>query len=136
MTAYHPNGESHGYNINVLSTLIDNNNITMYYRDGTAFTIKVIDGQGKPLANTTVRFNINGVFYDKVTDENGIAKLGIRLYPNNYIITSSYNGLEVSNNIGVSSSNTTIIGKDAYIIINSINSNYTVTLVDIKRKSN
>ena len=132
MTAYHPNGESHGYNINVLSTLIDNNNITMYYRDGTAFTIKVIDGQGKPLANTTVRFNINGVFYDKVTDENGIAKLGIRLYPNNYIITSSYNGLEVSNNIGVSSSNTTIIGKDAYIIINSINSNYTVTLVDIK----
>ena len=104
----------------------------MYYRDGTAFTIKVIDGQGKPLANTTVRFNINGVFYDKVTDENGIAKLGIRLYPNNYIITSSYNGLEVSNNIGVSSSNTTIIGKDAYIIINSINSNYTVTLVDIK----
>ncbi len=132
LTAYHPNGESHGYNINVLSTLIDNNNITMYYRDGTAFTIKVIDGQGKPLANTTVRFNINGVFYDKVTDENGIAKLGIRLYPNNYIITSSYNGLEVSNNIGVSSSNTTIIGKDAYIIINSINSNYTVTLVDIK----
>lgn len=132
LTAYHPNGESHGYNINVLSTLIDNNNITMYYRDGTAFTIKVIDGQGKPLANTTVRFNINGVFYDKVTDENGIAKLCIRLYPNNYIITSSYNGLEVSNNIGVSSSNTTIIGKDAYIIINSINSNYTVTLVDIK----
>ena len=132
LTAYHPNGESHGYNINVLSTLIDNNNITMYYRDGTAFTIKVIDGQGKPLANTTVKFNINGVFYDKVTDENGIAKLGIRLYPNNYIITSSYNGLEVSNNIGVSSSNTTIIGKDAYIIINSINSNYTVTLVDIK----
>lgn len=132
LTAYHPNGESHGYNINVLYTLIDNNNITMYYRDGTAFTIKVIDGQGKPLANTTVRFNINGVFYDKVTDENGIAKLGIRLYPNNYIITSSYNGLEVSNNIGVSSSNTTIIGKDAYIIINSINSNYTVTLVDIK----
>lgn len=132
LTAYHPNGESHGYNINVLSTLIDNNNITMYYRDGTAFTIKVIDGQGKPLANTTVRFNINGVFYDKVTDENGIAKLGIRLYPNNYIITSSYNGLEVSNNIGVSSSNITIIGKDAYIIINSINSNYTVTLVDIK----
>ncbi len=64
--------------------------------------------------------------------KNGIAKLGIRLYPNNYIITSSYNGLEVSNNIGVSSSNTTIIGKDAYIIINSINSNYTVTLVDIK----
>lgn len=132
LTAYHPNGESHGYNINVLSTLIDNNDITMYYRDGTAFTIKVIDGQGKPLANTTVKFNINGVFYDKVTDENGIAKLGIRLYPNNYIITSSYNGLEVSNNIGVSSSNTTIIGKDAYIIINSINSNYTVTLVDIK----
>lgn len=132
LTAYHPNGEAKGYNISVLTTLIDNKDINMYYRDGTAFAITVLDGQGKPLANAAVRFNINGVFYDKITDENGIAKLGIRLYPNNYIITSSYNGLEVSNNIGVSSSNTTIIGKDAYIIINSINSNYTVTLVDIK----
>ena len=104
----------------------------MYYRDGTAFAITVLDGQGKPLANAAVRFNVNGVFYDKITDENGIAKLGIRLYPNNYIITSSYNGLEVSNRINVSSSNTTIIGKDAYVIMGSINSNYTVTLVDVK----
>lgn len=94
--------------------------------------ITVLDGQGKPLANAAVRFNVNGVFYDKITDENGIAKLGIRLYPNNYIITSSYNGLEVSNRINVSSSNTTIIGKDAYVIMDSINSNYTVTLVDVK----
>ena len=131
LTAYHPNGEAKGYNISVLTTLIDNKDIDMYYRDGTAFAITVLDGQGKPLANAAVRFNVNGVFYDKITDENGIAKLGIRLYPNNYIITSSYNGLEVSNRINVSSSNTTIIGKDAYVIMD-INSNYTVTLVDVK----
>ena len=132
LTAYHPNGEAKGYNISVLTTLIDNKDIDMYYMDGTAFAITVLDGQGKPLANAAVRFNVNGVFYDKITDENGIAKLGIRLYPNNYIITSSYNGLEVSNRINVSSSNTTIIGKDAYVIMDSINSNYTVTLVDVK----
>ena len=132
LTAYHPNGEAKGYNISVLTTLIDNKDIDMYYRDGTAFAITVLDGQGKPLANAAVRFNVNGVFYDKITDENGIAKLGIRLYPNNYIITSSYNGLEVSNRINVSSSNTNIIGKDAYVIMGSINSNYTVTLVDVK----
>ncbi len=132
LTAIHPNGESKGYNIKVLSTLIDNKDINMYYMDGTAFTIKVLDGQGKPLANTTVKFNINGVLYGRVTDENGIAKLNIKLYPNNYIITSSYNGLEVSNRINVSSSNTTIIGKDAHVIMDSINSNYTVTLVDVK----
>ena len=132
LTAIHPNGESKGYNIKVLSTLIDNKDINMYYMDGTAFTIKVLDGQGKPLANTTVNFNINGILYGRVTDENGIAKLNIKLYPNNYIITSSYNGLEVSNRINVSSSNTTIIGKDAHVIMDSINSNYTVTLVDVK----
>ena len=132
LTAYHPNGEAKGYNISVLTTLIDNKDIDMYYRDGTAFAITDLDGQGKPLANAAVRFNVNGEFYDKITDENGIAKLGIRLYPNNYIITSSYNGLEVSNRINVSSSNTTIIGKDAYVIMDSINSNYTVTLVDVK----
>ncbi len=75
MTAYHPNGEAKGYNISVLTTLIDNKDINMYYRDGTAFAITVLDGQGKPLANAAVRFNINGVFYDKITDEKWYCKV-------------------------------------------------------------
>ena len=130
LTTYHPNGEAQGYNINVLSTL-SGNNVTMYYKDGTGFVINVIDGQGNPLANAIVTFNINGVFYNRVSNENGTARLNINLYPNTYIITSMYNDLQVSNIINVIKSNSSISGDDAYII-NNVNSNYTVTLVDIK----
>ena len=42
------------------------------------------------------------VFYMRVTDSNGQAKLNIRLMPGKYIITSSYNGASISNNITVS----------------------------------
>ena len=131
LTAYHPNSESQGFNITVLPTLIGYD-IDMYYGDGTAFTVNVLDGQGKALVNATVRFNINGVLYDKVSDENGTAKLSINLYPNHYTITSAYNDLEISNTIDIIKSSTNIIGNDAYLIINTINSNYTVTLVDMK----
>ena len=103
----------------------------MYCRDGTKFTVNVIDGQGRPLVNATVRFNINGVFYERVTDANGTARLNINLDPNTYIITSEYNGLKIANNIKVIKSSTTLIGEDTYLIVNTA-TNYTVTLVDIK----
>lgn len=130
LTTYHPNGESQGYTIDVLSTLIGDN-VTMYYKDGTGFLINVLDGQGNPLVNTTVTFNINGVFYNRTSNENGTARLNINLYPNTYIITSMYNDLQVSNIVNVIKSNSSISGDDAYIITN-VNGEYTVTLVDIK----
>ncbi len=38
-------------------------------------------GKEKALANQTVKININGVIYNRVTDENGTAYLAIRLNP-------------------------------------------------------
>ncbi len=34
---------------------------------------RLVDGTGRALANKTVTFNINGVFYNKITDVNGVA---------------------------------------------------------------
>ena len=79
------------------------NNTTLYFRNGTQYVAKFLDGNGKALANTDVKFNINGVFYTRVTDENGIARLNIRLDPASYIITA-YNpvtGEQKANNITV-----------------------------------
>ena len=44
----------------------------MNYLDGSKFQVKTLDGEGKPLANQNVTFNVNGVFYNKVSDKDGI----------------------------------------------------------------
>ena len=79
------------------------NDTTLYFRNGTQYVAKFLDSNGKALANTDVKFNINGVFYTRVTDENGMARLNIRLDPASYIITA-YNpvtGEQKANNITV-----------------------------------
>ena len=86
--------------IKVLSVLTADD-ISMKYYDGTQFVATLVDGQGKPYAQQTIRFNINGVFYNKVTDSFGQAKLNINLLPGEYIITSSYNGLNTANKITI-----------------------------------
>ena len=74
----------------------------MKYKDGSTFNAKVLDGQGKALANKTVKFNVNGVFYDRVTGNDGIAKLKINLPAGQYIITSTYGDYGVGNKITIS----------------------------------
>ena len=88
--------------VSVKSTIFGNDT-TLYFRNGTQYMAKFLDSDGKALANTDVKFNINGVFYTRVTDENGIARLNIRLDPASYIITA-YNpvtGEQKANNITV-----------------------------------
>lgn len=75
--------------------------LTKKYSEKKSFKANLLDGHGKPLANATVRFNINGVFYYKTTDENGTASLKIELLPGKYIITSSYNGGNIANDVTV-----------------------------------
>ena len=89
-------------NIKVLPVL-SAQGITMKYRDGTKFTATLVDGQGKAFANQRVTFNINGVFYNRLTDGNGRAKLNINLMAGEYIITSSYNGSNIANKITIGS---------------------------------
>ena len=94
-------GLSIGNKVNVLPTLITKN-LNMKYLDGSSFTAQTLDGQGKPIANQNVSFNVNGVFYHKLTDNNGIAKLGIRLMAGEYIITSYWNDFQTGNTIKIS----------------------------------
>ena len=86
------------FNITVLPTLnaID---LEMNYKDGSTFNVTVLNGQGKPLVNAVVTFNVNGVFYNRTSDSNGIAKLNINLISGKYIITSEYEEMMISNTI-------------------------------------
>ena len=87
-------------NIEVLSILTATD-LVKSTSETKAFGAKLVDGQGNPLANKTVNFNINGVTYNRVTDSQGIAKLNINLQKGEYIITSSYNGQNIANTITV-----------------------------------
>ena len=89
-------------NITVLPVL-SAKDITMKYHDGTKFVVTLVDGQGKPYVGQTVQFNICGVFYNRVTDASGQAKLNINLMSGEYIITSSYNGANIANKITIKS---------------------------------
>ncbi|WP_407379413.1 DUF3344 domain-containing protein, partial [Methanobrevibacter sp.] len=78
--------------------------VSMKYLDGTQFKATLLDGQGNPFANQTITFNINGVFYNRTTDSQGIAKLNIRLIAGEYIITSMYeNGAAIANKVTITS---------------------------------
>ncbi|ATZ59743.1 adhesin [Methanobrevibacter smithii] len=90
-----------GNNIVVLPTLVTRD-LNMTYGDGSNFTAQTLDGQGKPLANQNVTFNINGVFYNKVTNDNGVASLTMRLMSGKYIITSYWNDFQTGNTIIIS----------------------------------
>ncbi len=61
----------------------------------------IYNKDGSLALNKSVSFNINGVFYTRTTDENGIAKLAIALRPRNYTITTMYEGLSVGNKVCV-----------------------------------
>ena len=101
LTAVDPlTGLQMSYIITVLPTLTAKD-LHMKYLDGSKFEAKLVDGQGKALANAKITFNINGVFYERLTDENGIARLNIRLMAGEYIITSQYCQATIANKITI-----------------------------------
>ncbi|WP_407432174.1 Ig-like domain repeat protein [Methanobrevibacter sp.] len=87
-------------NIKVLP-ILTGKDLTKKYGQAGAFEATLVDGQGKPYANQQVEFNINGVFYKRPTNSDGIAKLNINLMPGEYIITSSFNGFSTANTVTV-----------------------------------
>ena len=93
-------GLAMGNNVTVMPTLVTKD-LDMKYLDGSDFTAQTLDGQGNPLANQNVSFNVNGVFYHKVTDKDGIASLKIRLMSGEYIITSYWNNFQTGNTIKI-----------------------------------
>ena len=87
--------------IKVLS-ILSAEDLKMSYRDGSKFVATLLDGQGHVFAGQNITFNINGVFYTRMTDGNGVARLNINLMSGEYIITSSYDGLNIANKVTIS----------------------------------
>ncbi|MCF0226029.1 MAG: Ig-like domain repeat protein, partial [Methanobrevibacter sp.] len=97
------------------STYINVSNIEMYFKNGTRFEAFLFDEQNNPLPDQKLVFTINGVNYNRTTNENGSASMAINLLPGNYLIQVNYEGTEVydkSNANGSVKVLSNIIGKD------------------------
>lgn len=73
--------------VTVLPTLAGDN-LIKYYKNDSQFHIKLVDHEGNPVKSADVMFNINGVFYYRETNADGIAKLNINLNPGEYVLTA------------------------------------------------
>ena len=103
LTATNPtNGEMQSVTITVLSSIVENYDLTKYYKNDSQYRVRLLDAQDNPFGKgVNVEFNINGVFYTRTSDENGYVKMNINLRPGTYVITANYNGLMASNKITV-----------------------------------
>ena len=87
--------------VNVLST-IETSDISMFYKDGTKYSVKLCDIDGNIMPNKNVAITINGVTYNKVTDSNGVAYLNINLNPGTYSVWATYGDKTVCNTVSIS----------------------------------
>ena len=78
-----------GNSIVVLPRLITSD-LTMKYNDGSKFVVSTLDEQGNPAPYQFVSFNIQGMLFDRTTDNNGRTELDINFQPGKYIVTSQY----------------------------------------------
>ena len=90
------NASSLSKNITIFleSSVLNANNIVMYFKNGTQYIVTLIDSQGNPLSGQNITITVNGVSYEKQTDANGTFKLDINLNPGNYEITTVFNGTD------------------------------------------
>ena len=103
LTAINPvTGEMRTNTVEVISRIVENHDLTKYYRNASQFSVRILGDDGNPVgAGEEVTFNIHGVIYTRTTDENGYATLNINLLPDSYIITTYYKDCAESNHIVV-----------------------------------
>ena len=69
--------------VRILPT-ITSKDISKYYKGSAKYTATFFTTQGKALANTNVKININGKTYTVKTDSKGVVSLAINLKPRTY----------------------------------------------------
>ena len=70
-----------------LETVIISKDLTKYYKNGSQFDVVLKDVLGNVLVGKIVKITINGVTYNKITNDKGEARLSINLFPGVYNIT-------------------------------------------------
>nr|WP_295001211.1 right-handed parallel beta-helix repeat-containing protein [uncultured Methanobrevibacter sp.] len=85
--------------INVLSSLYENKDQTVYYGNVIKYKVRVKGADGKYGAGNVVIIKVNGKTYHVKTDKNGYATQVLKLNPGAYTITAEFNGDKISNKL-------------------------------------
>ena len=127
-----------------VETSLEGKDLTKIFGVSGAYEVTLTDKNGNPLANQTIIITIDGIDYEKVTDENGIASLTINLRAGTYKLTAVYEGNDMygtsnTENIVVVNNPSdnkidTVLESENYNQEYGTNGDYTVTLKDIHGK--
>ncbi len=89
-------------NVEILSSIIENKDVVMYFNNGMSYKVRIIGSDGKPVgAGNIVKIKINGKSYKIKTNAKGYTNFKIKLKPKKYSIVASYKGYSVVNKITV-----------------------------------
>ena len=89
---YNGSSATANFSVDNVITILSAGDITMSYKDGTAWTATLTDTEDNPISGVVVKIGICGKTYNLKTDANGVASLPINLYPGIYEINATYVG--------------------------------------------
>lgn len=93
------NGYIISNNIEIIP-ILDAEDLIKVYGTSSPFEVRILGLQGN-YGGHVIEFEINGVYYHRITDSQGHAKLNINLMAGEYIVTSSYEGYSIKNMVTV-----------------------------------
>ncbi|MDO5848815.1 MAG: Ig-like domain-containing protein [Methanobrevibacter sp.] len=110
--------------------VITASDLTLEYKNGSAFTAKVTNATGAPLKGVTVKFTVKtgtNPVYERVTNADGVASLPIGLNVGTYTVTAAIDDAQVSKKVTVLQTSSVIKGNDISSI-KDVTVSYNVTL--------
>lgn len=95
-----------------VNPIIETQNLTMNYKDGSQFKVKIKDYENNPIPNQKATFNINGKDYERTSNEEGVIALNINLGVGEYTILTKIGNIEKSNIIKINKAFSRMEGVD------------------------
>lgn len=109
-----------------------NKDMSVFYREGAKFKVRIVDENGKPVSGKAVTFKVNGVKHTTASDSKGYASYNINWKPGKSRISTTCGGSTVLNTITVKN----VIHANKNVIVKKSKSNtpLKIALYGIKSK--
>ena len=89
------------YSVTITSLNLEAPDVSKYYNGSERFVVTLSDSAHKPVSNKNVSITIDGITTTGVTDNAGQFSIPLDQKPGNYIVTSSYSGLNIKSNLNI-----------------------------------